>query len=297
MNRWSHNSRNTLIAGISLILLTNLIVLAGVFYNRSGEPSSQIQMTERELQIPWYSYNTNHENSGISVRLNWRVYSKHENDSGYYSWRSPSWLDEAKLVELGFDTSQDRYAEEGRRAYNKMLSRDVLLVLEYDGPAWQQTLAAAESNLKEKKEQLAFNPDEELSIRQLESTEERVRDEKTIRSRLFAVDAGLDYNQLRGKYASKKQYLIIEGQVSLSVGENKDGTRELYGRLSGVSVENLHIPYQYAKVLENILSKTESDKEPWRDHPPRYRMMVHWGKRLEPWVTEVSTLNLDSTQN
>ena len=40
-----------LIAAIALIVLTNVVVLAGVAYNRSGEPDATVTLTERELNL------------------------------------------------------------------------------------------------------------------------------------------------------------------------------------------------------------------------------------------------------
>ena len=45
--------RHTLIAGLGLILGVNAIVLGGVAYNRSGEPESLLQLSERELYTPF----------------------------------------------------------------------------------------------------------------------------------------------------------------------------------------------------------------------------------------------------
>ena len=43
--------RKLIIASVVLLLLTNVVVLAGVAYNRSGAPLISIELTERELPI------------------------------------------------------------------------------------------------------------------------------------------------------------------------------------------------------------------------------------------------------
>ena len=42
--------------GLGLILASNAIALAGVWYNRSGEPQAQLQLSEREIQLPYDSW-------------------------------------------------------------------------------------------------------------------------------------------------------------------------------------------------------------------------------------------------
>src|SRR4030067_1545641 len=104
MMKWSH----TLIAGSVLILLTNAVALVGAAYNRSGDPESRLHLSQRELQN--YRWNEIRDNSGITLTLNWRVAREapaQRNDYGVgYSagkWGTPTWLDKAKMSELGFD--------------------------------------------------------------------------------------------------------------------------------------------------------------------------------------------------
>ena len=75
MMRWSR--AHTLIAGAALIVLTNAIALVGVAYNRSGEPDSTLTLTRRELQMS-YRWWRDRENSGIALRLLWRMHNRGE---------------------------------------------------------------------------------------------------------------------------------------------------------------------------------------------------------------------------
>lgn len=56
-----------LIAGLALILIANVYVLAGVAYNRSGDAAAALELTERELRIQ----RMKKENTGLFLRLMW----------------------------------------------------------------------------------------------------------------------------------------------------------------------------------------------------------------------------------
>ena len=59
----SSGNTKILIAGLAIIIATNVVALAGVAYNRSGNPEAQIELTERELAMP-HRYRMNKENRG-----------------------------------------------------------------------------------------------------------------------------------------------------------------------------------------------------------------------------------------
>lgn len=91
-----------------LLVLVNIIVLAGAAYNRSGDPIASLQLTERELSLPYYRAYNKKENSGLALRLSWKVAPNFSEKNRYnrYSlsnYTSPNWLTENKLKELGID--------------------------------------------------------------------------------------------------------------------------------------------------------------------------------------------------
>ena len=110
--------------GVGLILASNAVALAGVWYNRSGEPQAQLQLSEREIQLPYDSWLRGEENSGLRLQLAWR-----QADADW------SWLDEAKLRELGFAPN-----DLGRSA-----ERPLWLVLELDGPSYRKQVERAKA--------------------------------------------------------------------------------------------------------------------------------------------------------
>ena len=210
MSAWKRSY--TLAAGIALIVATNAVVLAGVAYNRSGTPESVLRLTERELSFP-YSWGFEEENSGIALRLNWRV----RND----------WLDRPKLASLGFDVSEPALIR------GRQLPRDAYLVIELDGPAYQAQLAEAEA--------LARRKPEEWPLRAL-------RNEKERNSRLFVVDADLDPEALRKKYPERSQYAVVTGSVAVPHRSIHDAGPVL-GSVADVNIVGVHVPVQFHGVI------------------------------------------------
>ncbi len=277
--------RKVLIAGLVIIVMTNVIALLGVLYNRSGEPDAVVELTERELSLP-YRYRFNDENTGLSLSLNCRLAEEAE----YYSYAShcngrPIWLDAEKLKSLGFDIdlSADQQSE---YAYSdKYLSRPVYLVLEYDGDTYQRVLAKTEQLLANERELLTKGPDNSELQRRVENAEKRVYREQHNNSRLFAIDAGLDKHALRSHYSDSQRYLIVAGLVQPIWG-TRDDKYQLLGLISDLLIDGVYIPLEYRPLFDSF------QDEPTRHYSektdPRYRVKLAFGQRAEPWVLAVS---------
>src|SRR5262245_17240428 len=213
--RWSRSF--TLIAGAGLIVLTNAVALVGVAYNRSADPDAVLTLTQRELRAP-YKWWRDADNSGLSLALLWRVQAEEhadELDTGYYtgSGVTAKWLTALKMSELGFDVSHTEDSDRARRRYEKQLPREVLLVLELDGPAYLDARARAERHADREEVLRAANPDKKEFERRAKEARDRVDREKRQYSRLFAIDAGLDASALRSKYADHTHYAIARAEI------------------------------------------------------------------------------------
>ena len=281
MRNWTR--RHTLVVGIALILLTNAVALIGVYMNRSGEPESTLKLTQRELQRP-YGWGLSRENSGLSLRIQWRVPSAERYVSYSNFGGSPQWLDETKMASLGFDTSK----AEGKdyRSSNRLLGKEVLLVLELDGPAWQQTLQRARQSVIEQDARLASLPTD----KQLQQIAKRAHDDVTREeqenSRLFAVDAGLDLNELRAQYPDRNRYAIVRAQVRPSYAA---GPNEIKGYIERISIAEINVPHEYHSAFDiRIRPATE---RPLTSGRRKFEASVAFGQRLEPWITGFSTSN------
>lgn len=257
---WSR--KHSLIAGLALIAGVNAIALGGVAYNRSGDPDSVLRLSERELRAP-YVWRGSKENSGLALRLQWRVLPNDAQNKGYgwggFSYGgTPDWLDEAKMAALGFDIDpQARYGAAGQ------LPRDVLLVLEFNADAYQAALARARNHEADTKE----GP-------------KRLKEEQEDSSRLFVIDAGLDRQALRSRYADRSRYAIVSGQVR-PAWQGEAGALKPAGYVSDVSVASVNVPLEMRNVFDGAsLSYAENAKS-----TARYAVELAFGQRLEPWIT------------
>ena len=286
MIAWSR--KRTLIAGVGLILITNAIALLGVAYNRRSPPESLLRLTQREVR-PSYAAWGIRENSGIAVAVQWRVVSGEREDLNdlAFSYGSyggaPVWLDQAKLRELGFDVSEGEDPDRGRRSYGRQLPREALLVLEYDGPAYQRSLQRVREYAARQEELRLANPGKKEFEERAKRANEYVQHEERDNSRLFAIDAGLDASALRGNYPDTSRYAIVHGRVRLDVGGVAQKFK-LTGYVSELGIDEINVPKPFRAVFEGM---SEQRFAPYPTSWP-YEVTVAIGKRLEPWITAAS---------
>jgi hypothetical protein len=276
-----------LAAGLALLVVSNVVALAGVAYNRQGEPDAVIELTERELRMPFY-YGMRTENTGLGLEINCRLEDRSRTyDAGNREcFGNPRWLDEAKLGELGFHLrtpidSVDRYV-----ANYQYLPREVYLVLEYDGEAYRRALARKQAELDEQRALLEKTPADGEVEKRVKYARERLQLEQSVNSRLFAIDAGLDRDGLRKRYADAGRYPLMKALVRpvwSTSGEDKTWT----GSITDLLIDTVNIPLQYRGVFDPLRTAA------WRDpveQTPRYKVRLAFGKRLEPWVLDAQEL-------
>lgn len=261
---------HTLVAGAVIIVVTNVIALAGVAYNRSGDPESTFQLSDRELGEP-SGWGFESENSGIALRIRWRVLGKRPDDDQagkpYFPISSgpPEWLNSAKMAELGFDVSSIDGSSASRSRYSRQLPKEVLLVLELDGPAYHEMLARAEAYVER-----AADGRNQL---------EREKNENT---RLFVVDAGLDADELREKYPSRSRHAIVRGTIRPWVVWD-DSEAALAGHVSALSVSQVNVPLAYRAPFD-----PQHRRSGRTGGGAPFTVTVAYGRRLEPWIVSAS---------
>ncbi len=279
-------NRRTLLFGLAFIVLSNAIALAGVVYNRSGEPTSSMTLTERELSLP-SQYGFTAESSGISLRLRWRDFDRNKTNLHYSYWTPTKWLDADKLRALGFDVAYPLNKRDSPRRYQKILSKEVYLVLEYDGATHKQVLQQRQAVLTEAQQLQQQNSTKKEFEARLKKASADLQAEQYNNSRLYVMDAGLDPASLRQQYRDKSKYLILRGQIKLSYQGRYDKKPYLRGIVKQLSVINVNVPLAHASVLTPLLDKKYKRKP---IQPPRYEISLQYGQRYEPWVVGVNSL-------
>lgn len=276
----------TLAAGVALILVANGVALTGVAYNRSGEPESRLELSQRELGRPWMGPR-NKENSGISLALEWRVLGPAtESHNFYYGGYggNPAWLDEKRMAELGFDVQRAKGENIRTEKYINQSERQVLVVLELAGNAWQQALERARLRVIHQESLRQASPQaNELVEAENRAQEELVR-ETMEHSRLFAVDVGTDLASLRMKYPDRARYLILRGDVRLQ-RSLIDGKHVVTGHLGKLGVGQINVPHAQHGVFEAVPPRIGN---PLAQRTP-FTATVAVGQRLEPWIEAVTT--------
>ena len=284
-------------AGALVLALTNAVVLLGVASNRRQPPDSLLTLTERELGPQWSWMWREGENSGSSLRLQYRVESgrtlrsaaidEEETISPYGNFGPIAWLDRDKLAALGFDVSMPPTFADRDTHYDRMLGRDVLLVLELDGPVRARALQAARDLLAHREREIAGNPERQGSAQRLQSAQQALQREEHEASRLFIVDAGLDQTTLRQRYADRTHYAIVHGHIRPFV--MRDGTSaKLYGAVTTVRCESINVPLQFLATVPldrsaNVIAMDPARAE--KKHP--FNLQVAFGSHLEPWIVSV----------
>lgn len=281
---WSR--RRTLVAGLALVALTNAVALGGVAWNRSGEPDSVLQLTQRELGQP-YQFGFDKESGGLVLDLRWRVLAV-DRDKTYHADRygTPAWLDRAKLASLGFQVSQPPRARGGDRYYDRLLPREALVVLELDGPARAEALESARERAKKEAAKAAAEKDKKEQHNAARNAAEFLQREETVNSRLFAVDVGLDTTALRAKYPNRTRYAIVRGSVRAQYHADRGAAGEWTGYIEGIDNGQINVPLEFRKAIGPV-PQTHEWESPKQVGSP-FQATVAFGKRFEPWVTAVT---------
>ena len=268
-----------LMAAIVLLVAVNALVLAGVAYNRAGQPDAELQLTERELS-PFQSYGPDRDNTGVTLRFD-------------YARTELPWFDAAKLRELGFDVDAFLGREKTRtyRHYKQPLPRRAYVVLEFDGPAWAKLL-------KDKEDQIAALPDK---IAEGKATKDALdfarKDLERMRiadSRLVPVDAGLHTAALRARYPDRHRYLVTTAKVQMRITYQpvKSGAPPVArGSISQLLPDTISLPTRFRTAFQDLMGTRHYNT---RTNPPRYRVTLRYGQRHEPWVTDLQAFKPES---
>jgi hypothetical protein len=266
--------RQALAAGLALLVGVNAIALGGVAWNRGAE-DARLHLTERELRLPYTWRNEDGEDPGLSMQLEWRnealCATKLCKD---YEYGDTIWLDADKLATLGFDTTP-RPRPQGTERAQRSQEREVLLALEFEGPAFVRYLQRRDAELREAQKKTQRT--------EILSAAEQLRQAAREDSRLFAVDAGLDRAALRAKYPDRSRYALVPALVGFTPAW--EGEKFIaQGRVHRLLGEGINVPLPLARKLgANAYRSLDNSAE-----STHFSADVAFGRRLEPWLLEVS---------
>ena len=232
------------IISAALLLLVNVIVLAGVAYNRSDDKVAQLLLTERELSVVNH-YASADENSGMALNINWSTLSRNSEDELVVrKWGNPNWMNEKKLKALGVDVdglkaSSSQY--ELDYSYNRILqSLDVLFVLELNGDAYKKALEIVTKDLNDIQKKQSFMPEDEVLTKQVENVQSKLSHLQKSDSRLFVIDAGKDRQALMDRYKDRSKYLLIRGELRPYMEKNR-----LTASIKRLFISTIHVPLPF----------------------------------------------------
>jgi len=286
-------------AACGLIVVTNLSILVAVGWNRQGEPQATLSLTERELALPAarqdertgleLSLRTTHEPPRLVRRTaNWRRYELPSVD-----W---DWLDRAKLLELGFRLDLEASHPDAAEHYSQAMPRRAYVVVEYDGEAWDRWILGREEQVR----QLRREVDDGNAVPSALADVEALLDiDRTMRSRLFPVDAGSDVDALRHRYGDRRDHAVVAGLLRPKVVESESGPT-LSGEVLGLVVNRIHVSRELGSPIEGFLPQETWEEVQAREQteaksgwpsptPPRYRATLAIGRRHEPWLVSLAT--------
>jgi len=291
----------SVLAACGLIVITNLVILTAAGWNRRGEPAAELSLTERELTMPAarqdqntgleLSLVTTHKPPGVLRRMaRWKHYELPSVDYG--------WLDRAKLIELGFRIDLDPTHPEAAEHYSHAMPRRAYVVLEYGGEAWNRWIRGREQQVR----QLRHEVDEgtvEPSV--LADAEAVLAVDRTMRSRLFPVNAGIDSYALQRRYGDRRRHIVVAGLLRPTVVQRKKGGPTLSAEVLDLVVNRVHVSRELRRHLEAFLPEETWGEVEERERkeaesgwpsptPPRYRATLAVGRRNEPWLRTVETL-------
>jgi Domain of unknown function (DUF4824) len=290
-------------AGAALVIAVNAFVLGASWWNRSGEPRARLDLTERELAMP---LSRDRDDTGLVLTLALADRPPAEVARTALFARHPvpplsqAWLDAAKLRGLGFDLGALEAAARDPLRSGEGEARSVrraLVVLEYDGDAWREWLAAREAEVAKLREDAAHAVKDRATLAEAEAL---LAIDRTSRSRLMPVDAGVDPDALRGRYPDRGRYAVVPALVVARASVTEGGVATSSGFIDRLAVERVTVPRRWLATLEPFIpkaSETDLDRRLREDAaasrwppvaPPRYRATVLYGRGLDPWLADVA---------
>jgi hypothetical protein len=259
----------------ALVVLSNLAAWRVAALNRLGEPEAVLVLTERELQLPAKQA----ENTALTLAL---VFEP-PRPRGAGGPHEAGWFDRAKLQSIGFDCRRP-VAAENADYYRTRPPRATYAALEYEGARWLKQLGQAPRTPQ---------PPSSFTVPESAVQNGVVRvapRDPFLDSHLIPIDVDNDPAALRARHPDTRAVAVVEATVALQYVSNAGRPPFLTGRVTSVLPPEINVPREWRGALVALQSDEEPGVWPPPQHEPRFRVTVSWGKRLEPWITNVELL-------
>jgi hypothetical protein len=291
--------RRGFLVALVVVVVANLLALAGVARNRSGPPDAILLLDERELEL----LPADRESSVLQLRLRYQNASRASDPraldlEGALAQR---FMTEARLRAVGFDCSVPVDSARAAAFYRTALRRPGVVVFELGGSEWERRVAAWQARERQRIDaQVASGA---LTGDAVARARMEVDEAPRRMSRLMPVDAGRDAAALRQAYPDRERFLILRAVFRLEFVEPREpGGPSLHGHLVEALPFVLDVPRVARGPLDAFRDRSPLDRRvapPGRpggwalrmlDHAPRYEVRLSVGRSLQPWVEQVRPL-------
>jgi hypothetical protein len=234
-----------------------------------------------------------HEPPGVVRRTaRWKRYELPSVDYG--------WLDRDKLLELGFRVDLDPTHPDAAEHYSHAMPRRAYVVVEFDGEAWNRWISRRGEQVRKLRREVEEGTAE---ARALADAEAVLAADRTMRSRLFPVDAGIDAGALQRHYGDRRRHAVVAGLIRPKVVQPENGVPTLSGEVLELVVSRVHVPRKLRRHLEAFLPEETWEEVEARERreaengwpsptPPRYRATLAVGRRHEPWLVNAGLMTI-----
>lgn len=291
------------LSGAALVLLASVAVLGGAWWNRAGEPESRLEVSERELPLPLWR-DTDDTGLVLTLALADRPPAAVARTAWSRRYTLPpfehAWLDAAKLGELGFDLGAIEAAPRNEHSNGDAAlapTRSAFVVLEYEGASWHAWLAKREGEVAALREKVEGGLEDRGKLSDAEAL---LAIDRTSRSRLMPVDAGLDPSALRARYPDRSRCAVVPAFVGVRARIAEGSTARFRGTIERLAVERITVPTDLLPPLDPFVPQATADEVERRAREdaaasrwpapavPRYQATLAYGRRLDPWLVDIA---------
>jgi len=254
---------------VSRLIVAALVLLAAIGsllgaakWNRSGDPQF-IELTERELALPW-SWENGRDDDDAELRLSFRWQLRAEPQDARV------WLTDVTLRSLGFVTGVPAGAPEAAAVYGRSLPRVAWVAFELDGPSWRMI----------------------AQRRALASTDRHFTGAME-RSRLVPIDAGLDPDVLRRRHAKAAAVIVMRGIVHMRYAMDPAQGPSVWGWVPKLVSNDVSVPLHLRDRLRGLEpsagppARADRHGSEADDPLPRYTVMLGVGRLGAVWIEDI----------